>query len=199
MDDWDLFLRGIGGDDDAFGELVRKCDRLLRSCVMRAGRGHLSGWRALDDIIQDTWCKAAEFGRCGRFNRSRKFTSWLWGVCLNKVDGKIDRFPARGQGGDDARDDSANEPSDTRNDPAKDAADMEMSEALTECLGRVQERLKKVYELIYEDGLKAPAAARVLGCSDTYVREGLLPRLWELLEKCLGGKGFGSIDVSPIG
>jgi len=196
MDDWDLFLSGIEGDENAFKEVVRKCDRLLRFWIEKVTGRVLRGWSDLEDTVQATWCKAIKFGQDGRFNKSRKFTSWIVGVCWNTIDGGPGPFAAPGQGGGGGCLAPTSDPVDTHKGPSDLVGEIEMLQGLDACIERLPQDLRRVYELVYVDGLKAAAAARVLGCCDTNVRTRLLPLLWRVMKKCLAGKGFGDIDVS---
>ncbi len=69
--DEDLVTAALGGDDDAFTELVRRHKRRVFGTASRFARdGH-----QLDDIAQDVFVRA--FRHLGKFRRDAPFEHWL--------------------------------------------------------------------------------------------------------------------------
>ena len=170
-DDWEMF-------HDRFEELVEKYDRLLRYVVLRYG-AYLLRYADLEEIIDETWCRVLRRRKSGDYDVSVPFAAWLIGICRNVLK---DRDLRPGGESLDARN---GEPVAPEGPPDPDAI-----EALLDCLKQRSQREQKLYELIYVEGLTKAAAARVLGCSESNVRQKLLPHLLEALKRCLARKGF---------
>lgn len=85
---------------------------------------------------------------------------------------------------------SDNDPPSKYLKPSDEYEKAEMYAALADCLERVSKKLYKIYELIYVEEMRYTNAARILGCSEAYVRQKLAPRLKEAIQRCMSTKGF---------
>lgn len=81
--DQDLVEAARGGDDRAFGELVRRHDPMLRALAVRM----LGSRHAMDDALQDAYVKAHR-GLAG-FRGEAAVSTWLYGItyrtCLDHL------------------------------------------------------------------------------------------------------------------
>lgn len=72
-----LVSEALGGSQSAFEQIVRRYQRPVLSLIVR-----MTGDRALaEDLAQETFVKA--FRHLKRFDRSRRFSSWLFRIAHN--------------------------------------------------------------------------------------------------------------------
>ena len=64
------------GDERALRELLRRYERPLSSFLYRQ-----TGGRDVEDLYQETWLRVV--GAVGRFDRSRRFSTWLFQIAVN--------------------------------------------------------------------------------------------------------------------
>lgn len=84
--DADLIARVLSHEDhNAFGELVRRYQSLVRAFLTRMARG--DSYLA-DDLAQETFLKA--WKKIGAF-RGPKFSTWLFGIAVNEFRGAMRR------------------------------------------------------------------------------------------------------------
>jgi RNA polymerase sigma-70 factor (ECF subfamily) len=74
--DEELAVRVAAGDEFALAELVRRYGDGIRRFVDRQ-----TGGRDVDDLGQDTWLRVVR--SADRFDRNRKFSTWLFQICIN--------------------------------------------------------------------------------------------------------------------
>lgn len=76
MTDQELVEASRAGDQGAFGELVRRYQRLVEAAAMGA-----SGLRDVDDVVQDTFVTA--WRTLDRLRDDRALRAWLYGIARN--------------------------------------------------------------------------------------------------------------------
>ncbi|HVO26085.1 MAG TPA: RNA polymerase sigma factor [Candidatus Margulisiibacteriota bacterium] len=75
--DEDLVGRLADGDEQALRELLRRYERPLSHFIYR----HTSG-RDVEDLYQETWLRVVQ--HAARFDRSRRFSTWLFHIAVNR-------------------------------------------------------------------------------------------------------------------
>jgi len=74
--DEDLVGRLAQGDESALAELLKRHERGLSSFLYRH-----TGGRDVEDLYQETWVRVVR--HAGRFDRERRFSTWLFQIALN--------------------------------------------------------------------------------------------------------------------
>jgi RNA polymerase sigma-70 factor (ECF subfamily) len=74
--DEELIGAVAGGDEEALRELCRRYEKPLYQFLFRH-----TGGRDSDDLYQETWLRAVR--AAGRFDASRRFSTWLFQIALN--------------------------------------------------------------------------------------------------------------------
>jgi RNA polymerase sigma-70 factor (ECF subfamily) len=74
--DEDLVGRLVDGDELALRELLRRYERSLSHFIYRH-----TGGRDVEDLYQETWLRVVQ--HAARFDRSRRFSTWLFQIAVN--------------------------------------------------------------------------------------------------------------------
>jgi RNA polymerase sigma-70 factor, ECF subfamily len=74
--DEDLVGRLVDGDELALRELLRRYERPLANFIHR----HTNG-RDVEDLYQETWLRVVRHAQ--RFDRRRRFSTWLFQIAVN--------------------------------------------------------------------------------------------------------------------
>lgn len=74
--DEDLAGRVAAGDDRALAELLRRYEHGLSQFLFRRTAG-----RDVEDLYQETWMRVVRHAE--RFDRDRKFSTWLFQIAVN--------------------------------------------------------------------------------------------------------------------
>jgi RNA polymerase sigma-70 factor (ECF subfamily) len=74
--DEDLVGRLVHGDEQALRELLRRYERPLSHFIYRH-----TGGRDVEDLYQETWLRVVQ--HAARFDRSRRFSTWLFHIAVN--------------------------------------------------------------------------------------------------------------------
>jgi RNA polymerase sigma-70 factor (ECF subfamily) len=85
--DEDLVVRLAAGDQAALEELLRRWDRPLHAFVARH-----TGGQDVEDLRQETWMRVVRAAE--RFQRDKKFSTWLFAIALNLCRDWLRRPPA---------------------------------------------------------------------------------------------------------
>lgn len=83
--DYEVLTRHLAGDEDAFAELVRRHDALVRNYLTRHylySYIFTHGPDVLDDLMQETWLRVHRHGARYEPDTSR-FTSWVTTIACN--------------------------------------------------------------------------------------------------------------------
>lgn len=187
--DAELVERALGGDDGAYADLLRRYERPVFTLVLRMVRDRVRA----EDLAQEAFVKA--FGKLASYDRSRKFSSWLFKVAHNTA---IDHLRRReldtvsldapvGEGEDAPLRSVADTAGET---PQAAAERADLSRALTRSVGRLRPEYREVVLLRYQAGLEyneiAEATGFPLGTVKTY-----LHRARKELAGWLGEEGWG--------
>lgn len=85
--DEDLVVRLAAGDQRALEELLRRWDHPLHAFITRQGAA-----ADAEDLRQETWLRVV--GAAERFDRTRRFSTWLFAIALNLCRDWNRRHPA---------------------------------------------------------------------------------------------------------
>ncbi len=153
------------GDERALGELLGRYQRPLAAFLTRQ-----TGGRDVEDLYQETWIRVLRHAR--RFDRSKRFSTWLFQIAVNLCRDWHRRPPPEPQ--ESPRD--AGGPEELgRAEAALDAAAL---------LSRLPEPQREAVVLRYYHDLGEDEMALILGCPKGTVKSRLhhaLARLGELV------------------
>ena len=172
MTDAELVERALAGSQDAYADLVDRYERPVFTLVLRMVRD-----RSLaEDLAQDAFVKA--FAKLDRYDRKRKFSSWLFKIAHNTT---IDHLRRRGletvsldepPPGEEEGPARAVEDEEGQS-PFESAERSDLSRALTRAVGALRSEYRQVIVLRYQAGLEyaeiAEEAGLPLGTVKTYI------------------------------
>jgi RNA polymerase sigma-70 factor (ECF subfamily) len=178
MDEKLLIERARGGDDDAFGELVRlHQDRVYRTAV------RLVGPEDAHDITQEVFIKA--HGELKRFRARSALSTWLYrmtvNLSLNYLRGSKREKDRRERYGPGVSDPPPNQ--------EKSLLDQEFTQAVWDVIDSLPERQRSAIVLHRFEELSAAETALVMGLSLGAV-ESLLHRAKQALLESFQEKGL---------
>lgn len=163
MDDRELVAAARGGDDDAFGELVRRHSGGLQRAVARVIGDESEAW----DVVQMAFVKAWQ--RLASYDPRWSFATWLYRIGTNLA---IDLLRARS-----SRDRAHRAGTEHRlrvvgeHHPASRLADeREVDRLLDELACALTAQQRTAFVLREVEGFETSEVAAVLGCSSTTVR-----------------------------
>jgi RNA polymerase sigma factor (sigma-70 family) len=160
--DADLIARVLlRGDQNAFGELVRRHQSPVRGFLARMTRGdaHLA-----DDLAQETFLKAWQ--KLKTYRGGARFSTWLFGIAFNEF-----RMASRRRK-ELALEDVDESPLETQEPPA--ARDSHLRLDLTEALKVLNSNERSAVLLCCQNGLSHEEAAQVLDCPIGTVKTNIL-------------------------
>jgi RNA polymerase sigma factor (sigma-70 family) len=150
--DADLIARAISlGDENAFGELVRRYQSPVRAFLTRMARGdsHLA-----DDMAQQTFVKAWQ--KLSSFRGNARFSTWLFGIAYNEF-----RMEAR-RNKELAIEEVEGVPMEATLEASSENSNLRMD--LTEALKLLNSAERAAVVLCCQNGLTHEEAAQVLEC-----------------------------------
>jgi len=153
------------GDGRALEQLCRRYERGLHQFIFRH-----TGGRDVDDLYQETWLRVVR--AAGRFDRRRRFSTWLFQIAVNLCRDWHRRPPPEPV--DPAGIEDATRDGTARDDAALDARRL---------LAALPEAQRSVVILRYYHDLDEDAVAEILGCPRGTVKSRLhhaMARLAEL-------------------
>lgn len=158
-----LLVRCREGDDVAFEELVRACERRVLGIAYQM-TGNLED---AQDVAQESFLRV--YRSRERFQEGRSFEAWLYRIVVNQSKRTLARRRRRPVAAmDDASLETLAESSDAS--PAHSAAANELSERITALLGELSPRLRSVFVLRDLQGMTTSEIAAILSCTETTVR-----------------------------
>jgi RNA polymerase sigma-70 factor (ECF subfamily) len=164
IDSWGaLLVRSRGGDELAFEELVRACERRV---VMIAYQitGNLQD---AQDVAQESFLRV--YRSRDRFQDGRSFEAWLYRIVVNQSRKSLAR--ARRQRVDPLDDAAAASiPAEGTPSPHESAAAESLSETMKGLLEELSPRLRSVFVLRDLQGMETAEIARILSCAEATVR-----------------------------
>jgi len=146
----------------------------------------------LEDCGQSVFTRVWNSRKTYRGSSEREFWAWLRRICDNerrRAQSKTARLKSwmRPLQTDCGAELTAVAPDET---PAVDAAEREAIRALRDCLGRIDEKQRRVIELIYfRPQLSERAVAEILGCSPSQVHK-IKVKAQQQLRACLLRRGI---------
>jgi RNA polymerase sigma-70 factor (ECF subfamily) len=148
--DEDLMVRVQAGDSQALTALIDRWRGPLYAFLWRrAGDG-------ADDLFQESWIRVARAR--DRFDRSRRFSTWLFQIANNLCRDRWRRLDARRRAFDALRDETL-----TTGRSAADPPALPADAALTRRLEALPERLREVLVLRYYQDQNEAEIAEILG------------------------------------
>ena len=167
-DDRDLVVRARGGDDDAFGEIVRTYQRRIYGVALRMTRRH----EVADDIVQDTFIRAHR--SLDRFELGRPLAPWLVKIAvnlsINYLNGATKREQSMytedrpdGPWEPQVHEDASREP--LESNPARSLMSAEFAAALGRALEKLSPEHRAVFMLKVDEGMRYEEIATTLGIS----------------------------------
>ena len=158
-----LLVRSREGDDHAFEELLRACERRVLAIAFHI-TGHLED---AQDVAQESFLRV--YRSRDRFQDGRSFEAWLYQIVVNQARKSVAVRRRRGMtsldepGTADVRDSS-------RPDPAQSVLAGDLSSNVTKLLQRLSPRLRTVFVLRDLEGMETAEIARILSRTETTVR-----------------------------
>ena len=160
--DTDLIARVLSrGDQNAFGELVRRYQSPVRAFLARMTRGDAHG---ADDLAQETFLKAWQ--KLHTYRGGARFSTWLFGIAFNEF-----RMASRRQ--KELAWEEADELPLEPEEPAV-ARDRHLRLDLTEALKLLNSNERAAVVLCCQNGLSHEEAAQVLDCPLGTVKTNIL-------------------------
>jgi RNA polymerase sigma-70 factor (ECF subfamily) len=177
-DDSALVEAALGGDGEAFGELVRRYQGPIFNLAARITG---SADDAMD-VAQTTFLKA--YDRLESFDPSRRFFSWLYGIGVHEALNWRQR-----QGGRDAPLPIRFDPPSGAADPEHELATKQREARFASALARLQPSDRAVLSLRHFQELGYADIARMLDCSVGQVKSRLFDARRRLRAAWLDGGG----------
>jgi RNA polymerase sigma-70 factor, ECF subfamily len=192
----DLIRAAAGGDRRAFEDLVlRKRERVVRTAYQITG--DLEDAR---DVAQGVFLRLWRVLQ--RFDLEKRFDTWLYRITVNAA---IDFIRERGPKGflQPMPDDAGERLRDPARGPADELDLAELQRAFLRLAARLAPKQRATFVLKEIEGLETADVARVLGVTESTVRNHLLQArrllrqgLVEEYPGLIGGRGAGDGDVS---
>ncbi len=165
-DERHLIDRSLGGDSDAFGELVRRYQDRLYSAVV-----HIVRCRAeAEDVVQEAFIQA--YVKLRTFKHNSRFYTWLYRIAVNvsishrrrkRVEFSIDQN----------RDASGDEPIDTAAGPSEPLELAERKQKLERAMAQLTEEHRTIIVLRHMEEFSYEELADILNISVGTVRSRL--------------------------
>ena len=187
LDDAQLVSRALAGSEDAYREIVVRFQRPIYSLILRMVRDTGQA----EDLAQEVFVKA--FGALENFDRSRKFSSWLFKIAHNAA---IDQLRRREletvplETPVDEHPDLLAVLADRQGEtPEAALARRSLARAIEEAVGCLRPRYREVVILRFQEGLAYEEIAAVTGLPLGTVKTHLF-RARKALSKHLAARGW---------
>ena len=185
-DDAQLIEQALGGQSEAFGQLVLKYQDRLFNTVFHVV-GHAEDAR---DIVQEAFVQA--FLKLDTFRRHSAFYTWLYRIAFNAaMTSRRKRRPTLSV--DRAKENGNVEPADDADDPAESLERKERCRQVRHAIGQMPEEYRAVLVLREIDGCCYETIAEVLDLPVGTVRSRLhrgRMQLRDQLKEMLAGEGI---------
>ena len=158
-DDAILVRRALGGDREAFGELVGRYERVLGALC----RQKLRDAAEAEDVVQEAFLKA--YTALDSLKDPERFGPWLYGIAFRAA---VDQLRRRGRTGrvlslDRYRAGGGNDPADPTEDAHEKAQRREQAERVLDTLGELPVKYRLVLTLRYQRQMAYKEIAAHLG------------------------------------
>jgi RNA polymerase sigma-70 factor (ECF subfamily) len=180
----ELIERAMGGDTEAFGDLVEREQSRVRAFVA----SRLSDPQRAEDLAQDTFVIA--YTRRGEFDQSREFGPWLFGIARNLIMNERRKLARREAAMEELRD-YALVASQESNE-----GDVSNLERLEECLKRVSGKMRDFVRLRYFEDCPLEEVAKKMNLTYGSARVSHVRALGTLRD-CMEEKGAGGMEAMP--
>lgn len=161
LDDADLVRRVLGGDEEAFADLVRRWEPRLRAYVGQIVKTP----EEARDLVQEAFLRA--WSNLDQYNPTFRFSTWLFRIAHNLA---IDQLRRRRQslvslevGEDDEGSALVLDPADPRRGPLADLANRELAEALAREIHNLPAAYRELVTLRHFVGLAYHEIAELKG------------------------------------
>jgi len=169
----ELIARASRGDLEAFTAIIRVRQTSIRAFCARL----LSDRDQADDVAQEVL--VASFTSLSRFDPSKDFDAWLWGIARHKVRDALRSDVARlGAWGNALS-------RDLEQRCERETSDDAVLEALRSCVASLKDTARTVIEGVYRDERPAKDLAHELGISEGSLYT-TLTRIRQGLRRCVG-------------
>ncbi len=151
MTDEKIVERVIAGDTEAYGQIMHRYETKLLRYVTYLIHDKV----AAQDVVQNTFIKTYQHLR--RFNRSYKFSSWIYRIAHNEAMNAIKQQRHHSDA------DITEQPDDSYSTNLESAIDAGIAKAhLHGCLGKLEPKYREVLQLVYLERMKYEEASDVL-------------------------------------
>ncbi len=183
-DRWEreLFDSVRDGDESAFRRVYDLYQQRVRLVAWRIS--HRADW--LDDILNETWCRA--FAQRREFDGERPFLVWISGIVRNVYREECRKSPTVLGNSTIVRDTA-----DSRLDeltPEILAEEAEWLSGINECVQRLDPEEAEVVRLRFFEGLTLRELADRIGTPESTLRDVRIPAIFSALRKCMETKGI---------
>lgn len=158
-----LVRKVLEGDQQAFGELVERYQRMVASVAWRYG----AAAGEIDDLVSEILIKT--YTNLGRYRPEHAFSTWLYRLAANHV---VDH--GRRAKKERGRVEMPLEITDTKTDIEADASDRERSAHLHDAMQELAPHYRETLFLVYVEGMKVHEAARELGLPSGTIKTRLM-------------------------
>ena len=179
------------GDERAFERLYDLYQQRVRLVAWRIL--HRPDW--LDDILNESWCRA--FAQRRDFDASRPFLVWMAGIVRNVYREDCRRSPLVL-----ARDDTDTIPTHSDGEsaevsPEQLAADAELLAGVNECVAKLTSEDARIVQMRFFQSLSLREVGQIMGLAESTLRDVRIPAIYKSLRKCLESKGIRFSEVFP--
>jgi RNA polymerase sigma-70 factor (ECF subfamily) len=158
-----LLVRSREGDDTAFEDLVRGCERRVLAIAYQI-TGNLED---AQDVAQESFLRI--YRSRHRFEDGRSFEAWLYRIVVNQAKRSYARRARRRMSS--LEDAGGDQIADTGGESASQAADAaHLSKIMKALLEELSPRLRSVFVLRDLQGMETGQIAQILDCTETTVR-----------------------------
>jgi len=168
----------LGGDREAFGELIRRHQRLVAGIAWRYGARR----EEIEDMVSEVFTKA--YRNLGRYRPEHPFSTWLYRLAANHVLDHGRRMRRAGP-----RVELPESLPDPARGPEELAAGRERAERVRAALAGLKSHYRETLFLVYVEGLGVEDTARALGVPVGTVKSRLLRGRLALREALAGLAG----------
>ncbi|MBU0678925.1 MAG: sigma-70 family RNA polymerase sigma factor [Verrucomicrobia bacterium] len=163
MDDLQLIERARNGEEDAFGELVKKYHQRVYAVIY----GFVQNPADANDLTQQSWVKAWQ--KLDSFRGGSQFFTWLYRIAVftamdHARKRKRQKETVIEEGRSVTTDPTHDVPPSVRSNPAKNVQNAEIKERFSEALNTLSEEHRMALVLREVEGLSYDEIAKVMKC-----------------------------------
>jgi RNA polymerase sigma-70 factor (ECF subfamily) len=163
----------LGGDRNAFGDVVARYQKLVASVAWRYGIRH----EEIEDVVSEVFIKT--YRNLHQYRPDHPFSTWLYRLAANHVLDRGRRARREGQ-----RVEMPAQLDDPAPGPAERAEGHERAGLVRAALGELRPKYREVLFLVYVEGFRVEETARTLGLPQGTIKSRLM-RGREALRKVL--------------